>query len=53
VAVMTEREFLLLIRDKVDLLAGQIAINEPLIEISRMITDRLMELDGNETNQLA
>lgn len=43
---MTEREFLILIRDKVDLLIPKISINEPLIEISAMIADRLTELQN-------
>jgi hypothetical protein len=41
---MDEREFLLLLRDKIDLLIPRIAVNEPLIEISAMISGRLKDL---------
>ena len=41
---MDEKEFLRLIRDKIDLLIPKIAVNEPLIEISVMISERLREL---------
>lgn len=39
-----EVEFLILIRDKVDLLIGHISINAPLFEISVMLTDRIEQL---------
>lgn len=37
--------FLRLIRNKVDLLIPKVSINTPLYEISRMLTDRIMELE--------
>ncbi len=44
--LMDEKEFLLLLRDKVDLLIPKISINQPLIEISAMITERLNDLQA-------
>ena len=41
---MDEKEFLLLIRDKIDLLISRISVNEPLIEVSAMISERLRDL---------
>jgi hypothetical protein len=46
---MDVREFLVLIRDKVDRLIPKISVNAPLIEISAMITDRLKELEQAQT----
>lgn len=46
---MDEKEFLLLIRDKVDLLIPKISLNTPLIEISAMIAERLKELERKES----
>ncbi len=39
-----EVEFLILIRDKVDLLIPQISLNDPLIEISGMLTAQIRKL---------
>jgi hypothetical protein len=50
---MDEKAFLLLIRDKIDLLIPKIAINEPLIEISAMISDRLKNLESTTVEVLA
>ena len=41
-----ELTFLRLIRDKVDLLIPKISINEPLIEISAMLSGRIEELEA-------
>ena len=46
---MSEQEFLILIRDKIDLEIPKISINEPLVEISAMISDRLKELQNEST----
>jgi hypothetical protein len=50
---MEEREFLVLIRDKIDLLIPKISIKDPLIEISRMISDRLKELQKTASAEVA
>jgi hypothetical protein len=42
---MTDREFLVLFRDKIDLLIPRVSINAPLVEVSAMITGRLEELE--------
>lgn len=42
--MMTESEFLLLIRDKIDILIPKISLNTDLYAISRMITARLGQL---------
>lgn len=41
---MTEVEFLVMIRDKIDILSTKVAVREPLLEISAMITARIAEL---------
>jgi hypothetical protein len=45
---MNELTFLRLIRDKVDLLISKISINEPLIEISAMLSGRIEDLEAAE-----
>ena len=42
--VQDEIEFLILLRDKVDLTISKVSIKEPLIEISVMIDSRLEQL---------
>jgi len=46
--MVDQATFLLLVRNKVDLLMGRISLNEPLIEISTMLTSRLEELQRLE-----
>jgi hypothetical protein len=38
-------EFLMLCRDKVDIAMGKIAVREPLIEVSAMLTTKIEELE--------
>jgi len=46
--MMSEIEFLVLLRDKVDLLISKISLNEPLLEMSAMLTSRIKELSEGE-----
>lgn len=43
-----EIEFLVLLRDKVDLTINDVAIKEPLMEISAMLTDRIQQLEHSQ-----
>ena len=45
-----ELTFLRLLRDKVDLLIPKISINEPLIEISAMLSGRIEELEATRAS---
>jgi len=42
--VQDEIEFLILLRDKIDILVSDVAVNGPLIEISAMLTARIEKL---------
>jgi hypothetical protein len=42
-------EFLILCRDKVDLLSRQISINQPLIEVSEMMSGKIEELEQQDS----
>ena len=46
-----ELTFLRLLRDKVDLLIPKISINEPLIEISAMISGRIEEIEATQASR--
>ena len=41
-------EFLILCRDKIDLLIPKISINQPLIEVSDMLDDKIDELEQSK-----
>jgi len=44
---MEERDFLVLIRDKIDIVISKVAVKEPLFEVSAMISGRLKEIEEN------
>jgi hypothetical protein len=47
---MNEKEFLVLIRNKIDLLIPKISVSTSLVEISTMITGRLMDLERQQSS---
>jgi hypothetical protein len=44
---MEERDFLVRIRDKIDIVISKVAVKEPLIEVSSMISGRLKDIEKN------
>jgi hypothetical protein len=49
--VNDEIQFLILLRDKVDLLIPKIAVNDPLIEMSAMLTSRIEKLSEEQPDE--